>query len=138
MNYIFFDISDILNDIVDNKDFECFMNFEENLERVISKKIKNFLIESKSLDKLSNPDKDDKNSSLYLLNEKYQANDQNNYPFYNYFYYSNYINEDYLLNQISHKVENKYPVLFKYLKHYTSLQIQIFILLTILKCIMKY
>ena len=36
MNYIFFDISDILNDIIDNKDFECFMNFEENLELVIS------------------------------------------------------------------------------------------------------
>lgn len=120
MNYIFFDISDILNDIIDNKNFECFMNFEENLERVISKKIKDFLIESKSLEKLSNPDKDDKNSSLYLLNEKYQANNQNNYPFYNYFYYSDYINEDFLLNQLSHKVENKYPVLFKYLKHYTS------------------
>ena len=60
LNYIFFDISDILNNIVFNKDFESFMNFEENLERMISKKIKDFLIESKSLEKLSNPDKDDK------------------------------------------------------------------------------
>jgi len=67
MNYIFFDISDILNDIDDNKDFEFFMNFEENLERVISKKIKDFLIESKSLEKLSNHDKDDKNSSLPFI-----------------------------------------------------------------------
>ena len=138
MNYIFCDISDILNDVFNNKDFECFMDFEENLERVITKKIKDFLIESKSLEKLSNPGKDDKKSSLYLLNEKYQTNNQNDYPFYNYFYYSDYINEDYLLNQLNHKVKNKYPVLFKYLKHYTSLQIQIFILLTILKCIMKY
>ena len=77
---------------------------------------KDCLIESKSLEKLSNPDKDDKNSSLYLLNEKYQANNQNNYPFYNYFYYSDYINEDYLFNQLSHKVENKYPALFKYVQ----------------------
>jgi hypothetical protein len=96
------------------------MNFEENLERVITKKIKDFLIESKSLEKLSNPGKDDKKSSLYLLNEKYQTNNQNDYPFYNYFYYSDYINEDYLLNQLYHKENNKYPVLFKYLNHYTS------------------
>ena len=120
MNYIFFDISDILNNIFDNKDFDLFMNFEEDLERVISKKIREFLIESKSLEKLSNPDKNDKNSLLYLLNEKYQANNQNKYPFYNYFYYSDYINEDYLLNQLYHKENNKYPVLFKYLNHYTS------------------
>ena len=120
MNYIFFDISDILNNVFDNKDFDLFMNFEEDLERVISKKIREFLIESKSLEKLSNPDKNDKNSSLYLLNEKYQANNQNKYPFYNYFYYSDYINEDYLLNQLYHKENNKYPVLFKYLNHYTS------------------
>ena len=120
MNYIFFDISDILNKIFDNKNFEQFMNFEEDLEKVISKKIKDFLIESKSLEKLSNPDKNDRDSSLYLLNEKYQVNNLNDYPFYNDFYYSDYINEDFLLNQLYHKENNKYPVLFKYLNHFTS------------------
>ena len=112
MNYIFLDLFDVLNTEINNKDFEIFMNFEKDLDKLILKKVKEFQIESRSLDKLKNPDVNDKNSSLNLLEEKYEYQD---YPFYEYFYFSDYINEEYLIKQMNHIENNKYPVLFKFL-----------------------
>ena len=39
------------------------------------------------------------------------------YPFYEYFYFSDYLNEKYITEKLTHMDENKYPVLRKYLGH---------------------
>ena len=39
------------------------------------------------------------------------------YPFYEYFYFSDYLNEKYITEKLNHMDENKYPVLRKYLGH---------------------
>ena len=39
------------------------------------------------------------------------------YPFYQYFYYSDYLDEDYIDNILKNKDENNYPVLAKYQKN---------------------
>ena len=39
------------------------------------------------------------------------------YPFYQYFYYSDYIDEDYIDNILKNKDKSNYPVLAKYLEN---------------------
>ena len=119
MNYIFFDLFDALNAKINNQNFNEFMKFEEDLDKLILKKVKEFKEKSKSLDKLKNPDKNDKNSSIYLLEEEYDYSEYPDYPFYKYFYFSDYINEEYLIKQMKHIEKDKYPVLHKYLNHYS-------------------
>lgn len=54
-----------------------------------------------------------------IIEEKYEDLNNKEYPFYNYFYYCDYINQTYLLNQIKSK-KDKYPVLCKVLENNSS------------------
>ena len=60
---------------------------------------------------------EDKTSFINLLKEKYTSLEYNKreYPFYEYFYFSDYLNETYISEKLTHMDENKYPVLRKYL-----------------------
>ena len=62
---------------------------------------------------------DDKNSCCNLLKEKYESEYYQNedFPFYRYFYYTDYLNEEYIKEKLKHIDESRYPVLVKYLDY---------------------
>ena len=60
----------------------------------------------------------DEKSAIALIKEIYDKNRYNNrdYPFIEHFYYTDYLDEDYIENLLKGRDENNYPVLAKYLK----------------------
>ena len=62
---------------------------------------------------------EDKTSSINLLKEKYISDyyDKNEFPFYEYFYYTDYLNEKFIYEKLSLFDEREYPVLKYYLEH---------------------
>ena len=114
MDYIFCGLFEILKGTKEINDYDELIKLEEKVEKFISEKIKIFSEEDKIYKKLKNPNKDDKLLPINLLKELYEDCEQ--YPFYKYFYYSNYLNEDVLLKKFRQSIDNiKYPVLTKYL-----------------------
>ena len=111
MNYIFSELFSALNKHKSITEFNELEEFEKHLEELIQKKILSFKENYKSLNKTMN----DKFSFQDLIEERYMDLNNNEYPFYKYFYYSDYINEAYLLDKIKSK-KDKYPVLFKVLE----------------------
>ena len=111
MNYIFSDLFSALNKHKSITDYNELEEFEKHLEELIQKKILSFKENYKSLNKSMN----DKFSFQDLIEERYMDLNKNEYPFYKYFYYSEYINEAYLMDKIKSK-KDKYPVLFKVLE----------------------
>ena len=88
MNYIFPDIFLLLNKEKNIDNFEDLLKLEEKLDSKIQDMIKTF----KEID--IKPIKDeDKNNPINLLIEKYNKDyyKENNYPFYKYFYYTEYL-----------------------------------------------
>jgi len=112
MNYIFPDLFSALNKHKSINEYNELDEFEKTLDILIQNKINSFIKNYKSLSKSINS----QFSFQDFLEEKYEDYDNNEYPFYNYFYYSDYINEAYLFNQIKSK-KDKYPVLFKVLEN---------------------
>ena len=53
------------------------------------------------------------------MREIYDKNKYKNkdFPFYEYFYYTDYLNEDYVNNLLKNKDENNYSIIIKYLKN---------------------
>ena len=115
MNYIFSDLFSSLNKHKIIDDYNELDEFEKNLDILIHKKIVSFKEEYKTFNKSMNA-----NFSFQdFIEEKYDDLNNKEYPFYNYFYYCDYINETYLLNQIKSK-KDKYPVLCKVLENNSS------------------
>ena len=98
-------------------DFKIFIDFETSLDNLIIKTIENFNYKYKNL---KTTDKNNKFLYENLLEEEAEDIKDSEYPYYKYFIYSDYINEEYLLDSLKHKEENKYPVLSKYLEYYNS------------------
>ena len=69
--------------------------------------------------KIMNEKNKDKNSPFYLLKVTYESQDysKEEYPYYEYFYYCDYLDEKYINVELSHKEEIKYPILKKYLEY---------------------
>ena len=112
MNYIFSDIFTALNKHKNLSYYDELDEFEKTLDILIQKKIKSFIEDYKNLNKSMN-----NNFSFQdIIDEKYDFLNDKEYPFYNYFYYCDYINESYLLNRIKSK-KDEYPVLFKVLEN---------------------
>ncbi len=61
-------------------------------------------------------DKNDEYLINYLLKEKYIEFENDEYPFYQHFFYSDYNDEDSLLELLKLKNKEKYPVLLKNLE----------------------
>ena len=117
MNYIFSDLFLLLNSSKKLDNYEDLIEFENNLEQKIQKLIKEF--KNKEIDKevKENEIEEDKTTSINLLKEKYTSEyyDKNDFPFYEYFYFTDYLNEKYINEKLSLFDLTEYPVLKQYL-----------------------
>ena len=117
MNYIFNELFKILNETNNIKEYQALKKLEKALNTLIIDKISLFKKEFKK-DILVNEiiDKSDEKFIYYLLKEKYTDIELDEYPFYQHFFYSDYIDENYLLELLKLKNKEKYPVLLKSLE----------------------
>ena len=125
MYYIFTDLFLILNKHNNICDYEDFIKFEDDLEKLISKKIQEFKQENKKNTSILKKNNKDKTNFINILQEKYIGNHKNKQEnqLYKYFYYSNYLNEAYIYEKLKHMDESKYPVLKKYLDFKVKTQV---------------
>ena len=120
MNYIFKDLFTKLVKKESINNYEELLDFENSLEILIQENIKKSAEEIKKYNEIIKKNDKDKNSFISLLEEKYENYNYQkpDFPYYEYFYYSDYLDEDYIMNKIlSHKDCNEYPLLSKYLKN---------------------
>ena len=118
MNFVFKDLFDKLHKrkCIDN--FEDLVEFEKELEKLIEEKCENVIEEINRYEELEKKCLDDKNSGIALIKEIYDKSLYKlDFPFYEYFYYTFYLDEDYIYDIIKNKDENNYPVLVRYLKN---------------------
>jgi len=120
MNYIFSDIFEALNNHKTITEYNELINCEKELDELISEKIENFRKEYSKINNLNEFNSKDKFVFQYLLDERYRELDNIDYPFYNYFYYTDYINEDYILDLLKCIDRDKYPLLLKVLEKNTN------------------
>jgi hypothetical protein len=117
MNNIFSDLFLLLNSLNVINKYEDLIQIENNLEQEIRKLIKNFIENETKNDTNENEIEEDKTSSINLLKEKYLSEyyDKNEFPFYEYLYYTDYLNEKYIYEKLSLFDESEYPLLKLYL-----------------------
>ena len=118
MNCIFKELFNKLHKKECINNFEELINFEDELEKLIQEKCEKAKEEIDQFKQLEKDSIKDEKSSIALIKEIYDKNKYNNrdYPFYEHFYYTDYLDEDYIQNLLKDKDENDYPVLAKYLK----------------------
>ena len=119
MNCIFKDLFDKLHNKNCINNFEDLVKFEGELEELINKKCEE---SKKEIEKYKEKEKEiigDEKSGIALIKEIYDKNkyDSKQFPFYEYFYYTDYLNENYIKKKLKEKDENDYPVLNNYLKN---------------------
>ena len=116
LHYIFSELFPILSNenILDS--YFKLSNFEDKLEKKIQELIKEFKEFGKN-NLINNENNNDKFSTVNLLKEKftYEYYKREDFPYYEFFYYTNYLSEKYLIEKLSHLDKTKYPVLSKYL-----------------------
>ena len=116
LSYIFSDLFQILNKAKKIDNYESLIDFEDSLESNIKTIIKNYKDYNKNNNTFKKPDVD-KNSFISILKETYTFREykKEEFPFYEYFYYTDYLDEKYINKQLSHIDETRYPVLKSYL-----------------------
>ena len=125
MNYIFVNIFPLLINIEAIDKYDTLVEIEDKLEKEIQNCIKNYEQYYKNLN-----EEGDNNSFINLITEKFNHDKYKNnlnekdkkdeFPFYKFFYYTNYLDEGYIKQKISNMDENKYPVLKMYLDQYKN------------------
>ena len=117
MYYIFSDLFPLLNNANKIDNYESLIKFEDSLETNIQKIIKNYKEDINTNNLIKTKNDTNKISLIYLLKEVYTSSEykKEDFPFYEYFYYTDYLSEDYIKEKLSHMDENKYPVLKIYL-----------------------
>jgi len=117
MNLIFKDLYTMLNKENCLNDFKSLIAFENNLEVLIQKKIAQSKEECKKYKELINKNCNNKDSFVNLLTEKFDKSNYNNenYPNYENFYYSDYLEEENVGKILEHLDKERYLVLNKYL-----------------------
>jgi len=118
MNCIFKDLFSKLHNKKCINKFENLIEFENELEELIQKKCDESKIE---IEKYKEKEKEiigDVKSAIALIKEIYGKNkyDSKEFPFYEYFYYTDYLNAVYIKKKYKEKDENDYPVIIEYLK----------------------
>ena len=91
MYHIFIDLFPILNKAKNIDNFEDLIKFEDILESTIQNSIKNFKEERRKSNEIMKNDDKDITSFINLLKEKYAPKCY--IPFYENFYYTDYLNE---------------------------------------------
>ena len=96
---------------IDN--YESLIQFEDTLESNIQKIIKKYKEGISKNNLIINKNDIDKTSFNYLLKEVYTSLEykKEDFPFYEYFYYTDYLNEEYINEKLSHMEKSKYPLL---------------------------
>ena len=124
MNYIFTYLFPRLNKEESIDDYDKLIKFENELEIDIQEKIKKYKEENDNSNKKNN--NEDLTSIVNLLKEKYASSnyDKKEYPFYEYFYYTDYLNEGNINEKLNHMDEDKYPVLKKYLENLNNNEVE--------------
>ena len=119
MNYIFIEIFPILNKEKYINSYDDLIKFENKLELLIQKMINKFKEETEKNDLIAKKNDEDKNSFISLLKEKYTSDyyREEEFPFYEYLYYTDYLNEKNISESLKLMDESKYPVLKKYLEN---------------------
>ena len=117
MYYIFPELFPMLNEQKYIDKYSDLINFENKIDSKISELINSFKANRKNIIKIKNENEEDKVSTFNLLTEKfeYQNYNRNDYPFYRYLYYTDYLNEDYLKDNFIHKDVSQFPILKMYL-----------------------
>ena len=128
MSYIFYDLFPLLNNANKINDYESLIKFEDNLESNIQKIIKNYKEDINKNNLIKKENDIDKTSFIYLLKEAYASSEykKDEFPFYEYFHYTDYLSEEYIYEKLSHMDENKYPVLKQYLEYLIIFYIHIY------------
>ena len=123
LNYIFKDLFESLNSKEYIQNYEELFQFEELLESLVQNNLKELLLKDKNFKEIFTENKgEDKFSSINLLEEKYDKSyySSEQYPYYEYFYYSEYFTDrETYINALLRETNNnkKYPVTGKYLKY---------------------
>jgi len=117
MNYIFSYLFSVLNEQHNIDNYDSYIEFEKKIDELIKNKIEIFKSDNSNFEMLSKPDRNDKLFYYNLLDERYEKCEEADFPFYKNFYYSEYINEDFLLNKLKFIERNKYPLLVKVLEN---------------------
>lgn len=130
MNFIFKDLFTKLHDKECINNYEELIKFENELEKLIQEK---FEQAKKEIDKFKKFEKEsikDKTSGIALLKEIYNKSDYDTrkYPYYEHFYYTDYLDEEYIENILEHKDKNEYPILSKYMESKNQKKMKINIL----------
>ena len=121
INYTFKDLFNKLHarERIDN--YDDLIEYEKELDQFILEKIKLVKKECEKYNNLMNEDNEDKKYFMNLLKEKYESQNyiKKDYPFYENFYYSYYLNENNIsekLHEMDENKYNKYLLLRKYLE----------------------
>ena len=119
MSYIFTELFPLLNKEQKINDYQKLIAVEDKLEKEIQAMIRKFKGESQTnnLQTKKKKEIEDKDSYINLLKETYTTNDylKEDYPFYHYFYYTDYLNKNYIKEKLEHMDDSKYPVIKQYL-----------------------
>ena len=118
MNCVFKDLFDKLHNQTCINKFEELIKFEDELEKLIQEKCEKAKEEIDCFKKLERESIKDEKSAIALIKEIYDKSKYKNkcFPYYEFFYFTDYLDEDYIYNILKGKDENNYPVLSKYLK----------------------
>ena len=119
MNCTFKDLFDKLHNHKSINNFEELIKFEDELEKIIKEKIEKAKEEINNYKILEKENIKDEKSFMAIIKEIYDKSKYNNkeFPFYEHFFYTDYLDEDYIENILKYKDENNYPVLVEYLKN---------------------
>ena len=119
MNCVFKDLFDKLHNQECINNYEDLINFEDELEELIQRKCKTAEEEIDNFKKLESDSIKDEKSAIALIKEIYDKSKykNNGFQFYKFFYYTDYLDGDYINNILKGRDENNYPVLTKYLQY---------------------
>ena len=116
MHFIFTEVFSLLNNenYIDN--YDNLINLEDKLEKKIQNLIKDYEENDSNNDLIED---EDITSYINLLKERFNADKykKEEFPLYNFFYYTDYLDERYISEKINYMVTSKYPVLKMYLEY---------------------
>jgi len=118
MNIIFKDLFTKLHNRKSIDKYKDLIDFENNeLNPIINEKIEEAENKIKEIEKKEKENCQNKTSAIALLKELYNKDDyENEFPYYEYFYYSDYLDDNYIADILDHRGKSEYPIIRKYLE----------------------